>query len=50
VSYGVGNWRLYHGDKSGALKLFAPVVQYEAWNAWGFIGSEVELARAGQAK
>jgi tetratricopeptide (TPR) repeat protein len=50
VSYGVGNWRLYHGDKAGALKLFGAVVQDAAWNAWGFIGSEVELARAQRAK
>jgi tetratricopeptide (TPR) repeat protein len=46
VGYAIGNWRLYHGDKPGALKLFRVVVQDDAWNAWGFIGSEVELVRA----
>ena len=42
--YAIGNWHLYHGDTAGAKALFAPVVQGEAWNAWGFIGSETELA------
>jgi tetratricopeptide (TPR) repeat protein len=46
VGYALGNWRLYHGDKAGALKLFGEVVQDDAWNAWGFIASEVELVRA----
>jgi tetratricopeptide (TPR) repeat protein len=43
VSYGVGNWHLYHHDRSVALPLFRNVVKGEAWNAWGFIGSELEL-------
>jgi tetratricopeptide (TPR) repeat protein len=45
VSYGVGNWRVYHHDGSGAVGLFRDVVKGEAWNSWGFIGSEVELLR-----
>lgn len=45
VSYGVGNWYFYHGDPSKAAGLFQKVVKGEAWNAWGFIGSEIELAR-----
>ena len=40
VTYGVANWRLYHGDRAGAMELFRKVVKGEAWNAWGFIGSE----------
>jgi tetratricopeptide (TPR) repeat protein len=43
VSYGVGNWRIYHQDRSGANGLFVNVVKGEAWNSWGFIGSEQEL-------
>ena len=43
VSYGVGNWRLYHNDRPGAVSLFREVVKGQAWNSWGFIGSEVEL-------
>jgi len=45
VSYGVGNWYLYHHNRSGAEVLFKNVVKGEAWNAWGFIGSEEELLR-----
>jgi len=45
VSYGVGNWYLYHGNPSKAVGLFQNVVKGEAWNAWGFIGSEIELVR-----
>ena len=46
VSYGVGNWHIYHDDRSDAIGLFRNVVKGEAWNSWGFIGSELELARA----
>jgi tetratricopeptide (TPR) repeat protein len=48
VSYGVGNWRFYHHDNSGALESFRNVVKGEAWNSWGFIGSEQELLHAKQ--
>jgi len=46
VTYGVGNWRLYHGDRAGATAFFRKVVAGEAWNSWGFIGSETELVSA----
>ena len=46
VSYGVGNWHLYHHETPQAMNLFKEVVKGEAWNSWGFIGSEVELDRA----
>ncbi len=45
VSYGVGNWRVYHHDRAAAVGLFRNVVKGEAWNSWGFIGSELELLR-----
>jgi tetratricopeptide (TPR) repeat protein len=45
VSYGVGNWHLYHHEIPQAVSLFNEVVKGEAWNSWGFVGSEVELAR-----
>ncbi len=44
INYGVGNWHLYHGEKGVADTFFRKVVTGEAWNSWGFIGSEVELA------
>ena len=43
VTYGVANWRVYHHDRSDAIDLFKSVVKGEAWNSWGFIGSELEL-------
>jgi hypothetical protein len=45
VSYGVGNWHLYHHETTQALSLLREVVKGKAWNSWGFVGSEVELAR-----
>lgn len=45
VSYGVGNWHLYDHDPDRPAQIFERVVTGEAWNAWGFIGSEVDLAR-----
>jgi tetratricopeptide (TPR) repeat protein len=45
VSYGVGNWDLYHHNRPEAVSLFRNVVTGEAWNAWGFIGSEMDLLR-----
>ena len=45
INYGVGNWHLYHGEKTAAVPFFQRVVAGEAWNSWGFVGSEVELAR-----
>jgi tetratricopeptide (TPR) repeat protein len=45
VRYGVGNWHLYHHETAQAESLFREVVKGEAWNSWGFVGSETELAR-----
>jgi tetratricopeptide (TPR) repeat protein len=46
TSYGVGNWHLFQGhDQARADLIFRGVVENEAWNSWGFIGSEVELVR-----
>lgn len=47
VAYGVGNWHLYNNhDAKGAAQLFREVVSGNAWNAWGFVGSEVALAHS----
>jgi tetratricopeptide (TPR) repeat protein len=48
VTYGVGNWHIYHHHRSDAMGLFRNVVKGEAWNSWGFIGSELELLHDGQ--
>lgn len=44
VTYGLANWHLYHHDAAAALPLFRSVVSGQAWNAWGFVGSETDLA------
>lgn len=56
VSYGLANMRLITAERAyeghatpqqlkGAIDIFKEVVTGNAWNAWGFVGSEVELAR-----
>ena len=46
VTYGVGNWHFYNNrDAKRAAELFHEVVGGNAWNAWGFVGSETELKR-----
>jgi len=50
VTYGVGNWHLYNShDAKGAKALFQRVVTGNAWNAWGFVGSETDLVRLQRA-
>lgn len=47
VTYGVGNWHFYNShDAKRTTALFREVVTGQAWNAWGFVGSEVALARS----
>lgn len=48
--YGVGNWHLYHHDPKRARELFESVVPGQAWNSWGFIGSETDLVRMGKTR
>ena len=45
TSYGVGNWHLYNQEIPASETLFKSVITGEAWNAWGFIGSEADLVR-----
>ena len=44
-TYAVGNWYLYHHNAARATARFSSVVTGDAWNSWGFIGSETELIR-----
>ena len=46
ISYGVGNFYLAHAQPDAARPLFEKVVTGEAWNSWGFVGSETDLLRA----
>ncbi len=45
VGYGIGNWRLYNGNKAKAREYFERVVSGKYWPAFGFIAAEVELKR-----
>lgn len=50
VAYGVGNWFLYNGDRAKAQQYFRRVVKGRAWITWGFVGSEIEVAKESRAK
>jgi tetratricopeptide (TPR) repeat protein len=43
--YGIGNWKLYHGDVAGAKEVFTKIVMSENWPAFGYVAAEAELAR-----
>jgi hypothetical protein len=43
--YGVGNWYLSNGNPTKAFEIFASVLETPSWAAFGYIASEVELAR-----
>ena len=45
IVYGVGNWNLTHHNAKHAKELFAKVVRGQAWNTFGFVGSELELGK-----
>jgi len=49
VGYGVGNWYLYNGNKAKAQEYFGEVVKGNVWMTWGYIGSELEVAKAKKA-
>jgi tetratricopeptide (TPR) repeat protein len=46
VAYGVGNWYLYNGKSAQAQDYFRRVVKGQQWMTWGYIGSEIEVAKA----
>jgi tetratricopeptide (TPR) repeat protein len=43
--YGVGNWYLSNDNAARAFEIFASVLETPSWSAFGYIASEVELAR-----
>lgn len=46
VAYGVGNYFLYNGNAQKAEAYFHRIVKGQAWITWGFIGAEIEVAKA----
>jgi tetratricopeptide (TPR) repeat protein len=45
VAYGIGNWYLYNGHPEKAHEFFRRVMKGHVWVTWGFIASELELAK-----
>jgi Flp pilus assembly protein TadD len=45
VGYGIANWHFYNGERAKADEYFRRIVAGKYWPAFGFIASEVELAR-----
>jgi tetratricopeptide (TPR) repeat protein len=47
--YGIGNWKLYNGDRQGAQEVFRTIVAArDQWGAFGYIAAEADLARMGE--
>lgn len=44
IDYAIGNWFLYNGEKEKAHERFESLTSTRAWNAFGFIAAESELA------
>ena len=45
LGYGLGAWYLDKGNRGKAISIFERVTSGPYWPAFGFIASEVELAR-----
>ena len=45
IGYGLGLWHLFANRKEEAIRSFQSVLQGKYWPAFGFIASEVEIAR-----
>lgn len=45
LAYGLGAWRLVHGDTAGALDAFDQAIASGGWAGFGFIAAEGERAR-----
>ena len=45
IAFGVANWYLANGNRAKAREYFERITQGKVWGTWGYVGSEVELAR-----
>ncbi len=45
LAYAVANWQWLEGNKAKACKLYRRIIEDPAWNAFGYIAAETELAR-----
>ena len=44
IDYAIGNWHLYNGEPEKARRRFELLTSTGAWNAFGFIAAESDLA------
>lgn len=45
VMYGLGNWKLYNGNRDEAAQIFKRIVASEQWTSFGYIAAEADLKR-----
>ena len=45
VSYGVGNWYFYNGQKEKGIEIFKKILSGKEWASFGYLAAEAELAR-----
>ncbi len=45
LGYGLGNWFLYNGERSEAVKIFRQITGGNQWASFGYIAAENELKR-----
>jgi tetratricopeptide (TPR) repeat protein len=45
AAYAVANWQWLEGNKAKACRMYRQIVEDPAWNAFGYIAAEAELAR-----
>ena len=45
ISFGVANYYMANGDTAKAKAIFERIIQGKVWGTWGYVGSEVELAK-----
>ena len=46
IDYAIGNWHFYNGNESKARKRFETLTTNGAWNAFGYLAAEADLAAA----
>ncbi|MGH9882839.1 MAG: tetratricopeptide repeat protein [Pyrinomonadaceae bacterium] len=45
ILYGIGNWHLYNGRRTEALRVFGQILEGEQWTSFGYIAAEADMHR-----
>ena len=45
VSYAIGNWHFYHGEKEKAREVFENILKRKSWSSFGYIAAESDYAK-----